>query len=73
MPNLTGSRRLLGYRAVIPMSDNIQQYVLTDANDEPITGEQYDDPERAINARARLMAEHPDSDMVTVAEVRGDE
>lgn len=47
------------------MSDT-DRYVLTDADGQPIDGEYYDDPERAIDARARLMAEHPDGDNVTV-------
>jgi len=41
-------------------------YQLTDANGDPIDGEVYEDPERAIDARARLMGE---MDGVTVEEV----
>lgn len=41
-------------------------YVLTDADGDPIPGEYYSDPERAIDARARLMADHEDGDEVTV-------
>jgi len=45
------------------------QYILTDAADEPIEGEEYDTPGAAIDARARLMATHMDGDDVTVQEV----
>jgi hypothetical protein len=45
------------------------QYILTDAADEPIEGEEYDTPGAAIDARARLMATHMDGDDVTVEEV----
>lgn len=44
----------------------VKRYVLTDGDGEEIDGECYDDPDRAIDARARLMAEHPDGDAVTV-------
>jgi Fe2+ or Zn2+ uptake regulation protein len=45
------------------------QYILTDAADEPIEGEEYDTPDAAIDARARLMATHMDGDDVTVEEI----
>lgn len=48
------------------------EYVLTDANGDPIPGETYDDPDRSIDARAYLMAEHDDGDAVTVEEVGDD-
>lgn len=44
----------------------ITHYVLTDGDGEPIPGERYEDDGHAIDARARLMAEHPDGDDVTV-------
>lgn len=40
-------------------------YVLTDGDDEPISDETYTDADRAIDARARLVAERDDE--VTVA------
>jgi len=42
------------------------EYILTDANGEPIRGERYDRPGDAIEARAILMAEHEDGDKVTI-------
>jgi hypothetical protein len=42
------------------------RYVLTDAGGDPIPGERYEDADRAIDARARLMANHEDGDDVTV-------
>lgn len=45
------------------------EYILTDADGEPIPGQVFDDPDRAIDARAILMAEHEDGDAVTVEEV----
>lgn len=45
------------------------QYVLTDADDDPIPGERYDNPDRPVDTRARLMAEHEDGDAVTVEEM----
>ena len=44
----------------------IEYYVLTDADGQEIPGERYEDDDRALDARARLMAEHPDGDGVTV-------
>lgn len=44
----------------------LEHYVLTDGDGSPIEGERYSDSDRAIDARARLMAEHPDGDAVTV-------
>lgn len=45
-----------------------RKYHLTDADGETIDGETYDDPNRALDARARLMAEHEDGDEVTIEE-----
>lgn len=42
------------------------EYVLTDANGDVIDEQGYDTADQAIDARARLMAEHPDGDEVTV-------
>lgn len=42
------------------------EYALTDANGDVIEGEEYPNADLALNARARLMAEHPDGDEVTV-------
>lgn len=44
----------------------IEHYVLTDGDGDPIPGERYEDDSRAIDARARLMSDHPDGDKVTV-------
>lgn len=44
------------------------EYVLTDADGDVIPGEIYQDSERAVDSRARLMAEHEDGDAVTVEE-----
>lgn len=44
----------------------MKRYMLTDADGAPILGHYYDDPDRAIDARAQLMATHPDGDDVTV-------
>ena len=44
----------------------IKRYVLTDADGEPIPGEEFSDHVHALDARARLMAEHSDGDKVTV-------
>ena len=46
--------------------EEYEEYVLTDADGHTIAGERYRDADRAIDARARLMAEHPDGDEVTV-------
>ena len=43
-----------------------EEYVITDADGRTIRGHRYSDPDKAIDARARLMAEHPDGDEVTV-------
>ena len=43
-----------------------EEYVLTDADGHTIKGHRYHDPDKAVDARARLMAEHPDGDEVTV-------
>jgi len=48
-----------------------RSYVLMDAGGEPIEDESYDDPDSALDARARLMAEHEDGDAVTVERVDG--
>jgi len=48
-------------------------YVLTDGDGEPIPGESYSDCEQAIDARARLMADHEDGDKVTVEPRENDE
>ena len=42
------------------------KYAVTDADGNTIDGEVYEDPGHAIDARARLMADHPDGDRVTV-------
>ena len=44
----------------------IERYVLTDGDGEAIPGEEYENDEHALDARARLMAEHPDGESVTV-------
>lgn len=41
-------------------------YVLTDAAGDWMDEYVYADPERAIDARAHMMAGHPDGDAVTV-------
>jgi len=48
----------------------VKHYVITDGDGEPIPGERYEDDARALDARARLMAEHPDGDGVTVDVLR---
>lgn len=42
------------------------EFVLTDADGHTIEGERYHDPDKAIDARVRLMETHPDGDAVTV-------
>jgi len=46
--------------------DEADKYVLTDANGKEIEDESYPDSDKTIDARARLMATHPDGDEVTV-------
>lgn len=46
--------------------EKIEHYILTDDDGNPIPDERYKDDSRAIDARARLMTEHPDGDNVTV-------
>jgi len=42
------------------------QYAITDANGTVIQDHLYEDADRTLDARALLMASHPDEDAVTV-------
>ncbi len=50
------------------MSDTQQTevYRVEDSDGETLPGGEYEDPNRALDRRAREMAEHPDGDGVTV-------
>jgi hypothetical protein len=50
----------------IPSGEDAQEFVLTDADGNTISGERYRDSGQAIDARVRLMETHPDGDQITV-------